>query len=98
VGDAADQCGSVGAFLLEVGISSSYHVAKFWGLAEASQEGAKDQASFERASRRSHEIAGDGAPGKPSFAVPAGAPQIVPVDIYAVINRALKAAGLMKTD
>lgn len=98
VGDADDQCGSAGAFLLEVGISSSYHVAKFWGLAEASREGAKDQASFERASRRSHDIAGDGAPGKSSFAVPAGGPQIVPVDIRAVINRALKAAGLMKTD
>jgi feruloyl esterase len=98
VGDADDQCGSAGAFLLEVGISSSYHVAKFWGLAEAPHDAAKDQASFERASRRSHEIAGDGAPGQPSFAAPAGAPQIVPVDIRAVINRALKAAGLMKTD
>ena len=98
VGDADDQCGSAGAFLLEVGISSSYHVAKFWGLAEAPHDAAKDQASFERASRRSHDIAGDGAPEQPSFAAPAGAPQIVPVDIRAVINRALKAAGLMKTD
>jgi feruloyl esterase len=25
-------CGVAGAFLLEVGISSSYHIAKFWGL------------------------------------------------------------------
>jgi feruloyl esterase len=98
VGDADDQCGAAGAFLLEVGISSSYHVAKFWGLAEAPHDAAKDQTSFERASRRSHDIAGDGAPGKPSFAAPADAPQIVPVDIRAVINQALRAAGLMKAE
>ena len=34
VGDADDQCGAAGAFLLEVGISSSYHIAKFWGLTD----------------------------------------------------------------
>ena len=31
-GDSHDRCGVPGAFLLEVGISSSYHIAKFWGL------------------------------------------------------------------
>jgi feruloyl esterase len=31
-GDSHDQCGVPGAFMLEVGISSSYHIAKFWGL------------------------------------------------------------------
>jgi poly(3-hydroxybutyrate) depolymerase len=31
-GVADDQCGAPGAYLLEVGISSSYHIAKFWGL------------------------------------------------------------------
>ena len=33
-GDAHDKCGKPGAFLLDVGISSSYHIAKFWGLAD----------------------------------------------------------------
>jgi feruloyl esterase len=98
VGDADDQCGAAGAFLLEVGISSSYHVAKFWGLAEAPHDAAKDQASFERASRRSHDIAGDERPEKPPFADPAGEPRSVPVDIRAVITQALRAAGLMKAD
>ena len=32
IGTADDQCGAAGAFLLDVGISSSYHMAKFWGL------------------------------------------------------------------
>jgi hypothetical protein len=31
-GDSHDRCGVPGAFLLEVGISSSYHIARFWGL------------------------------------------------------------------
>src|SRR5260221_12564209 len=31
-GDADEQCGTAGPFLLEVGISSSYHIAKFFGL------------------------------------------------------------------
>ena len=34
VGEANDQCGAAGAFLLDVSISSSYHIAKFWGLAD----------------------------------------------------------------
>ena len=31
-GPADSHCGIAGAFLLDVGISSSYHIAKFWGL------------------------------------------------------------------
>jgi len=31
-GSSHGHCGVPGAFLLEVGISSSYHIAKFWGL------------------------------------------------------------------
>jgi poly(hydroxyalkanoate) depolymerase family esterase len=31
-GDAGQQCGAAGPFLLEVGISSSYHIAKFFNL------------------------------------------------------------------
>jgi hypothetical protein len=31
-GSAEEQCGIAGAFLLDVGISSSYHIARFWGL------------------------------------------------------------------
>jgi feruloyl esterase len=30
--------GVAGPFLLDVGASSSYHIARFWGLAEAPQE------------------------------------------------------------
>src|ERR1700738_912044 len=33
-GDADEQCGVAGSFLLDVGISSSYHIAKFFNLTE----------------------------------------------------------------
>jgi feruloyl esterase len=34
-GDADFECGAAGPFLLEVGISSSFHIAKFFGLTAA---------------------------------------------------------------
>jgi feruloyl esterase len=97
VGPADDQCGAAGAFLLEVGISSSYHIAKFWGLA-SHHAAAKDRKSAESVARRLPGIANDERPEKPSFAHAAGAPRSLPVDIRAVITQALKSAGLMKTD
>lgn len=33
-GNGDERCGRAGPFLLEAGISSSYHIAKFWGLTE----------------------------------------------------------------
>ena len=33
--EADEECGAAGPFLLEVGISSSYHIAKFFGLTAA---------------------------------------------------------------
>jgi poly(hydroxyalkanoate) depolymerase family esterase len=37
-GKADDQCGAAGPFLLEVGISSSYHIATFFGLTETKND------------------------------------------------------------
>jgi hypothetical protein len=34
-GESEDECGAAGPLLLEVGISSSHHIAKFFGLAMA---------------------------------------------------------------
>lgn len=38
VGDGEQSLGVAGPFLLDVGISSSYHIAKFWGLADRQVE------------------------------------------------------------
>ena len=95
VGTADDQCGAAGAFLLEVGISSSYRIAKFWGLAQATHKAAaKDSKPVRK--RPPTAIAIDQRPVRPP--VPPGAPPFPAVDIRGVITQALRAAGLMKTD
>jgi poly(hydroxyalkanoate) depolymerase family esterase len=110
-GEADHECGAAGPFLLEVGISSSYHIATFFGLtgaaarkASAPKEDAAARPSPGRqlqpsrakaraldgeilgpddAGPRDHQSQGRDAP-PPRF------------DVGAVINNALKAAGLMK--
>jgi hypothetical protein len=100
VGEDCDQCGQAGAFLLDVGISSSYHIAKFWGLTgdgDCRETGkavaANRKANAGRASRRATETPREqvSAP-KPEHA--SGVPRF---DVGAVITSALKAAGLMKS-
>jgi feruloyl esterase len=89
VGNGADQCGAAGAFLLDVGISSSYHIAKFWGIAatpRVASHDAKDTAMAAHAGKRADRAA------KP---VHAGAPRSLP-NIRAIIAQALEAAGLTK--
>jgi len=103
VGEGNDQCGVAGAFLLDVGISSSYHIAKFWGLAgqprvAAAKERKKARKAAPIVSGR-HVIAAK-AKGekKPAGGERASVLRSLPVDIGAVITNALKAAGLMKAD
>ena len=97
VGTADDQCGAAGAFLLEVGISSSYHIAKFWGLAQVPRKTAvRDNKSVGNTPRPPSAIVIDERPLRPSAST--GAPRSSAIDIRAVITEALKAAGLMKTD
>jgi feruloyl esterase len=106
-GEANEQCGAAGPFLLEVGISSSYHIAKFFGLTG-------DRADIASMQSRTATI----APEKPQigrtkelprpkvhegevlgkdFKMPDrdNMPPLSPLDIGAVITKALKAAGLM---
>jgi poly(hydroxyalkanoate) depolymerase family esterase len=101
-GAADGECGAAGPFLLEVGISSSYHIAKFFGLAQP-----RDIASAEvlatAQERQSHielpvpmpSLSRENSNGKAFGATPeqAGAPR---TDIGAIITKALTAAGLMK--
>jgi poly(hydroxyalkanoate) depolymerase family esterase len=110
-GGADHECGAAGPFLLEVGISSSYHIAKFFGLTEAGpRHVAPTRSEIAMAATGPH--ANGPAAALPQSKVSGGdvlegellgpesnekrerAPS--PVDIGAVINNALKAAGLMK--
>ena len=107
-GRADNECGVAGPFLLEVGISSSYHIAKFFGLTADSRHVASTQSEIAVAAKQPHA-------GRPALALPQPyvlegevlAPELdagperthippPPIDIGAVITNALKAAGLMK--
>jgi feruloyl esterase len=98
VGDGNDQCGVAGAFLLDVGISSSYHIAKFWGLAGRPRVAAQETRKAAPLPSELQAMAGKAKKAEKEFA---GAGQVgglrsLPTDIGAVITNALKAAGLMK--
>jgi feruloyl esterase len=110
-GEADHECGAAGPFLLEVGISSSYHIASFFGLtgAAARKASAPKEDTSARPSpgrqiqpSRAKSRALDGEILAPDDAGPrdhqsqgrdAPPPRF---DVGAVINNALKAAGLMK--
>ena len=87
-GDAEGQAGVAGAFLLDVGISSSYHIAKFWGIAEKEAEHVKvlPPASAQMTNTIVNEIE-DPPPARPS---------VYANDVGGVITRALQAAGLIR--
>jgi hypothetical protein len=84
-GDSDDKCGTPGAFLIDVGISSSYHIAKFWGLADRARAIQRSKLPRPVAPR---EIAVVRAPepGRHS-----------PTHLPAVIEKALRSAGLWKS-
>ena len=102
-GSADNQCGAAGPFLLEVGISSSYHIANFFGLKDThrtSQTTNRRQPSalsealhkgdvMETATPEPLEGEVLGTQVRPDAKHP-------PLDIGAVITNALRTAGLMK--
>jgi feruloyl esterase len=106
-GTAENECGAVGPFLLEVGLSSSYHIAKFFGLTAAgsrhvaSPQGeifgtAQPRVRTAGALPRPHGLEGEViAPGSNAR------DERTPIpphhgSIGAIIANALKAAGLIK--
>jgi poly(hydroxyalkanoate) depolymerase family esterase len=110
-GAHADACGNAGPFLLEAGISSSYHIAKFFGLTETRV----DHAALPDG--RTTSIIPELRPFSPlatTFVPPNELPNgqeeahradrpdepaaaaSGSIDIGAVITKALRAAGLMK--
>ncbi len=96
-GVSDDKCGASGPFLLEVGISSSYHIAKFFGLADLRDIApdactiSPEQAGAIRAQAQTLQLASKPSDEKWEEVSPGST-----VDIGAVITKALTAAGLMK--
>jgi hypothetical protein len=93
----ADRCGAVGPFFLEAGISSTLHIARFWGLADKPKTCAQQTTAERTHPATSHatalapmHAAADEVPphGDGPWMQPAG------LDVNAVIASAFKAAGL----
>jgi poly(hydroxyalkanoate) depolymerase family esterase len=105
VGEAEGACGAPGPFLLSVGISSSYHIAKFFGIAVARPQ-AERNTSAERnlpqisTSPRPYQEAEPALDGeildKDDDVFRDHQPMPHVAEIGAVINKALRAAGLIK--
>jgi poly(hydroxyalkanoate) depolymerase family esterase len=79
-GSQDNQSGEAGPFLLDVGISSPYRVATFWGLTGAAPKTAT------RTAPKDENL-------QPQSSTPEPAPAF---DLHGIIARALTAAGLMK--
>ncbi len=109
IADNDERYGEGGAFLIEAGISSSYHIANFFGLTERIKqpEAAPTGVSRERAGTISMTVPVP-APEPDLAAIlwpqaasgrraePPQEPRRRGIDVGAVITRALTAAGLMK--
>jgi poly(3-hydroxybutyrate) depolymerase len=90
--------GVPGPFLLQVGISSSYHIAKFFGIADAPLgESAAELTIAPRPSATPPIL--DGEVLDPNIETIPQPQTVVPpaFEIGTVINRALKAAGLVRS-
>jgi feruloyl esterase len=98
-GEGENQYGRAGPYLLEVGISSTYHIARFWGLTDAA-------AANSEVNRETHqERPADRVVGhrvevstSPAPEQPANSNRVDPgrFNVRVVIENALKSAGLMK--
>ncbi|MCA6112713.1 extracellular catalytic domain type 1 short-chain-length polyhydroxyalkanoate depolymerase [Bradyrhizobium cenepequi] len=86
-----ERYGEAGAFLIDAGISSSYHIAKFFGLTERASKPAAKPVANEAVKPTSR--------ARATQPRPAAAPRTLrrrAVEIGDAITRALTAAGLMK--
>jgi poly(hydroxyalkanoate) depolymerase family esterase len=108
-GEADDQCGAAGPFLLEAGISSSHYIARFFGLTAGPGHVASTKSEAVTIVPEQPPVSTDAAAlPQPhvlegevldAFDAAPGHAHISPpgrIDIGAVIAKALKAAGLMK--
>jgi poly(hydroxyalkanoate) depolymerase family esterase len=93
-GKSDHQYGSAGPFFLEAGISSSYHIAKFFGVTAGGVRPVADVASHAQPRSFAHPAAlhePASLNAKPESAPSSG------FDVGEVINKALRAAGLLKS-
>ena len=107
-----ERYGAQGAFLIEAGISSSYHIANFFGLTEWIRQPKVASAAEVKQAVKTVPVISPAPPSVPDLPFlakvlwplttlnrrpePARGPRRRAIDVGAVITRALTAAGLMK--
>ena len=98
ISEAEGACGAPGPFLLPVGISSSYHIAKFFGIAAARGSAERNVVKFSPAPRyHAAEPVLEGEVLDKDDETMSEREAMPPLpEIGAVINKALRAAGLIK--
>jgi feruloyl esterase len=98
-----ESCGAAGAFFLDVGISSTHHIARFWGLQQSPAEMPCPAAALYPSHRGAFGVLGatpERAHVPAEAAVSEGEERETrfPLDPNAVISAAFKAAGLAPPD
>lgn len=106
IADNDERYGEGGAFLIEAGISSSYHIADFFGLTdrvrvpreakESAKEAVKETTGEAATPISTRKEGAKTIPLPVRQGKPSRAPRPRGIDVSAVITRALTAAGLMK--
>jgi feruloyl esterase len=102
-GKSERECGVAGPFFLEAGISSSYHIAKFFGLTAAGPRPVRSFPSDDSLETvpQPVQLAALELPRPEAAETLTGTSKAPPsprFDVGAVITKALRAAGLMKDD
>lgn len=105
VGNDENSYGAAGPFLLDVGISSSYRIATFWGLTEQPRDEARSRTTDKTVRRNLEVVTTTPAYGSEAWRGQTagrndrgGSANQTPshLDVGSVITKALRAAGLMK--
>jgi poly(hydroxyalkanoate) depolymerase family esterase len=110
IADNDERYGSQGAFMIEAGISSSYHIASFFGLTDRVHQPSEASKPAAAATLPTITMAPPAFPPpapelnpipwpvavSPGYAKSRRPPRRPAIDVGAVITRALTAAGLMK--
>jgi poly(hydroxyalkanoate) depolymerase family esterase len=108
-GEGEDRCGTAGAYMLDVGISSSHAIARFWGIADAAAAATATKPAESPAAEPAPRIlnlpatGADLAPPPRRMEVmgrtphrPGTAAHTSPGGVQGIIEDALRSAGLMK--
>jgi feruloyl esterase len=97
------QSGVAGPFLLDVGVSSTHHIAKFFGLAPQAAVAREAGPAWPPTGVIEFAPKADEAPrpraehGPQANRHGSRKPGALPIDVNAVITKALKAAGLIRS-